>query len=250
MAKSYQDFYNAFNGKWVDLDGYYGCQCWDGAMNYMKWLYGVVINTDIHGYACDIWESRKTNGMLNYCDEVNVMQPGDIAVFRKVAGWTPYSHIAIFHSDAGGGYGYFFGCNQGGVNGAYNLCKLPYSATFDTAFRPKCFVSAQKATTSQQSKEQWIDTVVKVGDTVKSVSCAIQGVQGTCVRVNELGGLIPLAHVSESSDSKDGKVDNYLANVYARVYLDPCTVEAIDAASNRVKVHGYWVNAKPLLVKK
>lgn len=110
------------------------------------------IHCTTSGFAKDIWNNRKTNGILNYCNEVTVMQPGDIAVFREVAGVTPYSHIAIFDHDAGGGYGWFLGQNQGGVNGAFNLCKLPYSATFDTAFRPKCFVNQVENSDYSESK--------------------------------------------------------------------------------------------------
>lgn len=67
------------------------------------------------------------------------MQAGDVAIFMVVAGVTPYSHVAIFDSDAGSGYGWFLGQNQGGANGAYNLVKIPYSTTYPTAFRPKVF---------------------------------------------------------------------------------------------------------------
>ena len=138
---TYEQFKNQVLGKCYDIDGYYGAQCWDGTMKYMIDLGYRAIHCTTSGYAKDIWNNRKTNGILNYCNEVTVMQPGDIAVFKEEAGWTPYSHIAIFDHDAGGGYGWFLGQNQGGVNGAFNLCKLPYSATFDTAFRPKCFVN-------------------------------------------------------------------------------------------------------------
>ena len=138
---TYEQFKNQVLGKCYDIDGYYSAQCWDGTMKYMIDLGYKAIHCTTSGYAKDIWNNRKTNGILNYCNEVTVMQPGDIAVFKEVAGWTPYSHIAIFDHDAGGGYGWFLGQNQGGVNGAFNLCKLPYSATFDTAFRPKCFVN-------------------------------------------------------------------------------------------------------------
>ena len=124
-------------------------------MKYMIDLGYKAIHCTTSGYAKDIWNNRKTNGILTYCNEVTVMQPGDIAVFREVAGWTPYSHIAIFDHDAGGGYGWFLGQNQGGVNGAFNLCKLPYSATFDTAFRPKCFVN--QAQNSDYSESKLID---------------------------------------------------------------------------------------------
>lgn len=123
--------------------------CWDGAAYYERWLGYPVTNCTNTGYARDVWEQRHSNGILNNFDEVEVMQPGDIAVFA-VTDYTPYSHIAIFHSDAGNGGGYFLGQNQGGTpdgqgGSAFNLCWLPYSATYPTAFRPKAFNSGQTA---------------------------------------------------------------------------------------------------------
>lgn len=123
--------------------------CWDGAAYYERWLGYPVTNCTNTGYARDVWEQRHSNGILNNFDEVDVMQPGDIAVFA-VTDYTPYSHIAIFHSDAGNGGGYFLGQNQGGTpdgqgGSAFNLCWLPYSATYPTAFRPKAFDGGQTA---------------------------------------------------------------------------------------------------------
>lgn len=143
MSKTYQEFKNQVLGKAFDIDGYYGAQCWDGAMYYSQWLgYPVFHCWDGTGYAIDIWTARKTSGILNYYDEVSVLQPGDIVVFKQYPGWTPSSHIAIFDHDKGDGYGYFLGQNQGGAGGAFNLAMLPYAATCDTAFRPKCFTAA------------------------------------------------------------------------------------------------------------
>lgn len=147
MAKSYEDFKQSVFGRAFNIDGAYGAQCWDGYAQYCRYLGYPFANCTTSGYVKDIWNNRKSNGTLNYFDEVNVMKPGDIAVFREVAGVTPYSHIAIFDHDAGDGSGWFLGQNQGGKNGAFNLCKIPYSATFDTAFRPKCFVQATQAST-------------------------------------------------------------------------------------------------------
>lgn len=248
---SYNDFYNTHNNKGYDIDGYYGWQCWDGYAEYCRYLGYPHSNCTSSGYVKDIWTQRHSNGMLRYFNEVSVMQPGDVAVFREVAGWTPYSHIAIFHGDAGNGYGWFFGQNQNSPytnprgGSAFNLMKLPYSATYDTAFRPKSFGNAEPPKTSG-----WVDGVCYVGCTVKSVSLPIQGIQGNCVVCNDLGGLVPLAHISEAEDSLDGNTkDDYLATTAARIYLSPCTVEAINAKNNTVMVHGYWVNAAPLLVK-
>lgn len=147
--KTYYDFKKEVIDKGYDVDGWYGFQCWDGMALYEKWLGYSVTNTDIHGFACDIWESRKTNGILKNFVEVEVMQPGDIAIFKKSV-WTPSSHVAIFDSDIDGVFGWFLGQNQNGKyknpNGgsSFNLIQLPYAALFDTAFRPKCFVNKPK----------------------------------------------------------------------------------------------------------
>lgn len=249
---SYQEFKNQVLGKAFDIDGYYGAQCWDGMAYYQRWLGYPITNTDIHGYACDIWESRKTNGILNNFNEVTVMQAGDIAIFRKVANWTPYSHVAIFDHDAGGGYGWFLGQNQGGV-GYFTLQKLPYFATFDTAFRPKCFASASKPVTpTQPTSKEPIDQILNVGSYVTSCAMKIgnQGLKNingqTCCYLSQLGGWFPIAYVSEY-DKSDGAKDNYLANTNAKVYVDRCRVDEVNVKSNLVQIHGIWVNAGPLI---
>jgi len=155
---SYNDFYNTHLGRAYDIDGYYGAQCWDGYAEYCRYLGVPWSNCTATRYVRDLWEQRHTNGILNYFTEVSVMKPGDVAIF-KVCGVTPSSHVAIFHSDAGGGYGWFFGQNQGGSGGAFNLCKLPYSATYDTAFRPKAWSESNTTTSSGYSEKQLINEV-------------------------------------------------------------------------------------------
>ncbi|HEK9685477.1 TPA: lysin, partial [Streptococcus equi subsp. equi] len=139
---TYQEYKSRSNGNAYDIDGSLGAQCWDGYADYCKYLGLPYANCTNTGYARDIWEQRHKNGILNYFDEVETMQAGDVAIFMVVAGVTPYSHVAIFDSDAGSGYGWFLGQNQGGANGAYNLVKIPYSTTYPTAFRPKVFKNA------------------------------------------------------------------------------------------------------------
>lgn len=152
---SYLDFKSRVLNRGYDHDGgAYGWQCWDG---FAEWCVanGIpIINTDPinhSGYAMDLWELRKSNGMLTYFDEVEAMEGGDVAVFKEVAGVTPSSHVAIFDSDVDGTYGWFLGQNQGSTithpNGgsAFNLVMLPYSATYPTAFRIKKKVEAAKS---------------------------------------------------------------------------------------------------------
>lgn len=110
------------------------------------------ISCTVSKYAKDIWIYRKTNGILRNSIEVSIYKPGDIVVFKEVPNVTPYSHIAIFDSDIDGKYGWFLGQNQGGVGGAFNLCKFPYSATYDTGFRPKCLVNQTQNSDYSESK--------------------------------------------------------------------------------------------------
>ena len=116
--------------------------CWDGAMYYSQWLGYPVFNCTVTGYAQDIWTQRNTSGILQYYDEVELLEAGDIVVFKEHPS-TPYSHIAIFDHDLGNGQGAFLGQNQGAPNMVFNIIPLPYDATYKTAFRPKCFSSAQ-----------------------------------------------------------------------------------------------------------
>lgn len=132
----YEKYKSEMMGKGVDLDHSYGYQCWDGAMDWSVKQGNPIFNCRVTGYAQDIWTQRNTSGILKYYDEVTELEPGDIVVF-KIHPTTPLSHIAIFDHDAGNGYGWFFGQNQGGQNGVFNLVKLPYEATYLTAFRSK-----------------------------------------------------------------------------------------------------------------
>ena len=148
MAKTYEQFKNEVLGKGFDIDGAFSAQCFDGAMYYSQWLGYPVFNCTVTGYVQDIWTQRKKSGILNYYDEVELLQPGDIVVFKKHSS-TPLSHIAIFDHDAGNGYGAFLGQNQGAPDMSFNIVNLPYDATYPTAFRPKCF--AQSAPIEQES---------------------------------------------------------------------------------------------------
>lgn len=140
----YNDFKQAVLDKGFDLDGAYGYQCWDG---YAKWCQYVGVpaaNCTVSGYVKDIWTQRQANGILRYFDEVPVtaLVAGDVVVFKEHPS-TPASHIALFDSDAGGGYGLFLGQNQGGKyrhasgGSSFNLARFPYAGLYPTAFRLK-----------------------------------------------------------------------------------------------------------------
>lgn len=206
---SYQDFKNTHLGNGYDIDGWYGDQCWDGFGEYCRYLGFPVINCTDSGYAKDLWTQRHSNGILNYFDEVEVMQAGDVAIF-DVTSSTPYSHVAIFDRDAGNGYGYFLGQNQAGEQKnpeggkVFDIIALPYSATFPTAFRPKGNVersadaptsvnNTQVASGGLAKGEYFIDvSAYQAGDL--SAICQASGTRNTIIKVTEGSGwLSPVA---------------------------------------------------------
>lgn len=115
----------------------------------------------------------------------------------------------------------------------------------------KYLKDAPTQSTPEQSNQSKPDQILTVGSVVTSVAMKI-GNQGlktingdTCCYLAELGGWFPIKFVSEY-DASDGKKDNYLANTNAKVYVDQCTVEAIDVKNNLTKIHGIWVKPAPL----
>lgn len=198
---SYQDFKNTHLGNGYDIDGWFSFQCWDFYAEYCNWLGVPYANCTDSGYAQDLWTQRHSNGILNYFDEVEVMQPGDVAIFA-VTPSTPYSHVAIFDSDAGNGYGNFLGQNQGAPEGVTNIIALPYSATFATAFRPK--QSNNTAVVMDNSEPSPVASGMKKDDYFIDVSayqpgdltdiCNASGTRNTIIKVTEgTGWLSPVA---------------------------------------------------------
>lgn len=146
MTKSYNSYKDSMMNKGVDRDNFAGWQCWDGVADYQDYLGTPMTYTKVgeskSGYVKDIWLNRLTNGILDHYIEVTELEPGDIVVFKEHE-YTPTSHIAIYDSDYGNGFGNFFGQNQGNditnPNGgsAFNITQIPYDAMYPTAFRLK-----------------------------------------------------------------------------------------------------------------
>lgn len=130
--------------------------------------------------------------------------------------------------------------------GPYLGSKFPYIASEVN----KRLNGGQAAAPAPTPGKRWVqDTILRVGDRVKSVSCAITGVRGSLVNVPALGGWVPLADVTEAADTKDGKNDDYLATTAARVFYNEKKVVAIDATRDLCKCEGcdYWIKCGPLM---
>lgn len=111
--KNFVDFYKNTVGKCYNYDGCYGAQCWDGFAYYCKWLGYPVFNCSTTQLAVDIWNNRKTSGILDYFEEVkpNKLKKGDVIIWKRCAEH-PDSHIAIFDAYYGSNSVYSYGQNQ------------------------------------------------------------------------------------------------------------------------------------------
>lgn len=178
MSKSYQEFKNMVLGKSYDVDGAYGAQCWDGYAYYMQYLGLKPAWCTTTGYAQDIYTNMDSNGMKEQTDLVYKLQPGDIVVFPRNS-VTPLSHVAIFDSDAGNGYGNFLGQNQTSADAsgsAFSIARLPYSATYYWAFRPKVLSQQQaQPTPAPKPEPKPPQKPVKVKDETATFESLVNG---------------------------------------------------------------------------
>ena len=177
MTKSYQEFKNMVLGKAYDVDGAYSAQCWDGYAYYMQYLGLKPAWCTSTGYAQDIYTNMDTNGMKEQLDLVYNLQPGDIVVFT-VNSVTPLSHVAIFDSDAGNGYGNFLGQNQRSADASgspFSIDKMQYSATYHYAFRPKSFAQQQQTQPKPQPEQKQSQKPVKVKDETGTFESTVNG---------------------------------------------------------------------------
>lgn len=91
---TYIEFRDKYNGKYLDYDGSYGCQCWDLAQYYFTECLGV---PDWVLGGCDIVSNMlyppKRNDLDIFFEEVDTrkMEPGDVIIWE-------YGHIAIYDS--------------------------------------------------------------------------------------------------------------------------------------------------------
>ena len=99
------EFYLETNGKVIDVDGYYGGQCWDlfayYTLKYCNKTFGCIKT----GYVIDLWDCFDEVGLGEYFVKVdnNKLEDGDWAIWKGPCMITNSSHIAMFRLDQGDG---------------------------------------------------------------------------------------------------------------------------------------------------
>ena len=134
---------NAYNlmkseviGQSIDIDHFYGPQCWDFVAYVMANYYGGrAIPCTTSGFVKDIANDRATNGILAFCTDVGLttaLEPGDICVWGN-CNECPDSHIALYDHDEGQNSVFFLGQNQGGYG--VTIQQIPVNGIIGV-FRP------------------------------------------------------------------------------------------------------------------
>lgn len=106
---SYDAFRDAVNGRWFDVDGMYGAQCWDGVdLLYQQPDVGQYLTTANTGRVKDCWlngTARATNGSGHFTTisgKENIKK-GDIIVFNTYSSWYGRTgHIGFANEDYNG----------------------------------------------------------------------------------------------------------------------------------------------------
>ena len=112
---NFQEWLNSRNGRAVDVDGWYGAQCWDSWHDYANSLWGVPMRntgcsaggggTHHPGYACEVYHQFDRSGLNQWFTRYPASvaaQPGDVAFWEWGSPVGPNSHVAVVVEDRGG----------------------------------------------------------------------------------------------------------------------------------------------------
>lgn len=235
MAASYNEFKKKYLGYRVDVDGFpqnQPYQCWDLVSGvYFPYIGGHKISCTLTRYVPDIAKQKKTNGILNFCDDIGlhtIMQPGDICIWGKCAA-CPDGHIAIYDSDKGQDCVYFLGQNQ--PSAKVTIARIPVQGIIGV-FRPKVFV--KKPVVKPEKKP---DQILTVGSKVMSHGFYVEKIDYQKDRFwnSWVGGWIACKDVVEV-DARDGRRDQILHIGSGVAFPGEMTVTSVNVKNQTVKV--------------
>ncbi len=144
---TYTDFYNYTLGKCIDVDGYYGAQCWDlGAAFWMNYTEdGRTLSTCGTGGAKGAWLCKEQNAGTEFelITDTHSLQAGDWIIFNNGI----YGHVGMALGGYNNNYIALLGQNQGGPwcaggGSATNVINMSLTS-FAGAFRPKTYIKPE-----------------------------------------------------------------------------------------------------------
>lgn len=146
-VSSPQAFANATLGQCINVDGYYGSQCWDSMSAFFYNYAGRILNTCGTGaakgtIADGCWQKNAGNEFAMIWNPRDI-QAGDIAVYST----GQWGHIGMAMGGYNNGYFALLGQNQGGRacpggGAAGNIINLS-TRDFIGAFRPKAYIKPE-----------------------------------------------------------------------------------------------------------
>jgi hypothetical protein len=159
-----QAFANDVLGKCIDVDGYYGAQCWDEMAAYWLNYVGRTLSTCGTGaakgtIADGCWQKNAGSEFTMIWDKAQV-QPGDIAVYSTGT----WGHIGMAMGYYNNGYFTLLGQNQGGAacpggGAAGNIINLS-TRDFIGAFRPNIYIKPEPKPEPEPEPEPTPEPVV------------------------------------------------------------------------------------------
>lgn len=110
---AFDNYLASVDGVAIDVDGQWGCQCWDLWSHYAVNLIGATYwNTGTNagggcpshpGYTCGLWYGFDRSGLGQwFTPHTGTPQRGDVAIWEWGSPVGPNSHVAIVVEDRGG----------------------------------------------------------------------------------------------------------------------------------------------------
>lgn len=178
-VSSPQAFANQTLGVCLDVDGYYGAQCWDSMSAFFYNYAGRVLQTCGTGaakgtIADGCWQLNAGNEFTMIWNSAEI-QAGDIAVYST----GQWGHIGMAMGDYNNGYFTLLGQNQGGAvcpggGAAGNIINLS-TRDFIGAFRPNIYIKPAPAPEPEPAVDNCKVREVVKGDTLGKIMQECRG---------------------------------------------------------------------------
>lgn len=167
--KSPHEFYLETDGRIIDVDGYYGGQCWDlFAFFTLEWI-NRTFSCIATGYVIDFWTHFDEIGLGEYFVKVpnNQLQDGDWAIWQGPCPISDSSHIAMFRCNNGDtGTGVFLTQNPGGNPNYTHQMDISYAGLVG-GLRPKCYIPKPTLPNPVEENKQVDQLKVNCNDTMR-----------------------------------------------------------------------------------
>lgn len=182
-VSSPQVFANQVIGACIDVDGYYGAQCWDEMAAYFINYVGRTLSTCGTGaakgtIADGCWQGNAGNEFTMIWNPTEI-QPGDIAVYSTGT----WGHIGMAMGYYNNGYFTLLGQNQGGApcpggGAAGNIINLS-TRDFIGAFRPNIYIPPEPEPDPEPEPTPIVPDCSKIevvaGDTLGDIMLRCEG---------------------------------------------------------------------------